>query len=154
MATWPSPQQTCARCGVFPNHKTTSFPLTCPYHSGWWCFLGCGSVSAQEQICSQEFMSDAGDVDRGRSHQGLAGWRVGGSMAVEVQNWQPWATAEQGSHIWAHLRLSRKKKKGGEKPQSSAEGIRIYCHIRWIQVNEKLRPDFISADNKTSSSHN
>lgn len=27
-----------------------------------------------------------------------------------------------------------------EKPLISAKGIRIYCHIRWIQVNKKMRP--------------
>lgn len=34
-----------------------------------------------------------------------------GSMAMEVQNRQPWVTAEQGSHGWVCLPLSRKKKK-------------------------------------------
>jgi len=33
--------------------------------------LGCGSISAQEQICVQELVPNAGDVDMGRSHQGL-----------------------------------------------------------------------------------
>lgn len=69
------------------------------------------------------------DMDMDRSHQGLAGCRAGGSWPWRCKKRQPRATAEQRRHDWAHLRLSRKKK-SREKPLSSAEGIRIYCHIR------------------------
>lgn len=86
-------------------------------------------ANLQLGICAQSSGRGRGQVLSGFSW--LLCW---GSMAVEVQNGQPQATAEQGSHGCAHLRLSikkkKKKKRSGEKLLSSAEGIRIYCHIR------------------------
>lgn len=100
---------------------------------------------------SQEFAPDTQGMDTGRSCWGLAVLRIHGHRGAKQATT---IHGRAGSHGWDCLCSSRKKKKSGEKPLSSAEGIRIYCHIRWIQVNEKLRPDFISADNKTSASHN
>lgn len=107
------------------------------------------SIPAQEQTCSQESVPDVG-----RSHQGVVAAVLGVHGCGGVKE----ASNNHGRAREPWLGLSmlrqRKKKRSGEKPLSSAEGIRIYCHIRWIRVNEKLRPDFISADNKISSSHN
>lgn len=100
---------------------------------------------------SQEFTPDTQGMDMGRSCQGLAVLRIHGhggakqAATIHGRAGEPW--------LGLSVLTQEKKKKSGEKPLSSAEGIRIYCHIRWIQVNEKLRPDFISADNKTSASH-
>lgn len=55
----------------------------------------------------------------GRGHgqvsPGFSWFPYCGSMAMEVQNRQAWATAEQGNHGWACLLLSSKKEKEVEK---------------------------------------
>lgn len=83
------------------------------------------NVPNQEQICSQESM-----LDRGRSHQSV----VNALLGIHGHGREKEAANNHGRAREPWLGLSvlsqRKKKLSGEKPLSSVEGIRIYCHIR------------------------
>lgn len=156
MGTQPSPHQTCTRCRVFPNHKNTFFPPNTSLPLKVMILLGlwerfCPRANLQPGVCAWCW---------GHRHRQISS----GCSGCPVGSPWPWQS-KTGSHepqqskgalagLVCTYTEKKKKKRSGEKPLSSAGGIRIYCHIRWIQVNEKLRPHFISADNKTSFSHN
>lgn len=67
--------------------------------------------------------------DVGRSHQGV----VAAVLGVHGRGGAKEAANNHGRarEAWLGLSvLSQRKKRSGEKPLSSAEGIRIYCPIR------------------------